>query len=125
MDSRHERAPEPFYSVTRRAGGFLYLSGFGPVDDDLEVVGSTIEEQASYTMNAIQVALSSGGASWDDVVRVNVFLRDLADRDRFNSTYASYFGGPMPTRRLIGAGSLYKDILVEIDCVAYTGQTGE
>lgn len=45
----------------------------------------------------------------------------MADRDGFNTAYLQYFNGPMPTRRLIGAGDLYKGILVEIDCVAYVG----
>jgi 2-iminobutanoate/2-iminopropanoate deaminase len=112
-------APEPFYSMTRRAGSFLYLSGFGPVDADLNVVGSDIAEQARYTMDRMQEALAGAEATWADVVRVNVFLADLADRDEFNAAYARYFDGPKPTRRLIGAGSLYKGILVEIDCIAY------
>ena len=115
-------SPEPFYSLTRRAGDILYLSGFGPVDKDGNVVGSTIEEQTICTMDAMQAALTSEGATWDYVVRVNVFLLDLADRDRFNVTYLRYFGERVPTRRLIGAGDLYKGILVEIDCVAYVGR---
>lgn len=56
--------PEPFYSMTRRAGDTLYLSGFGPV---------------------------------------------FANRSR------------MPTRRLVGAGGMYKGILVEIDAIAWLG----
>lgn len=110
---------EPFYSTTRRAGDFIFLSGFGPVDQQINVVGSSIEEQTAFTMNAMQIALESEGATWDDVVRVNVFLKDLADRDRFNITYHGYFKKQVPTRRLIGAGSLFKDILVEIDCIAF------
>ena len=61
------------------------------------------------------------GATFDDVVRVNVFLLNMADRDGFNATYLRYFNGRMPTRRLIGAGDLYKGILVEIDGIAYVG----
>ena len=114
------RSPEPFYSMTRRAGDILFLSGFGPVKDS-EVVGATIEEQTMFTMGAITAALESEGATWDDVVRVNVFLLDMADRDRFNATYMRYFKGRMPTRRLIGAGDLYKGILLELDCIAYVG----
>lgn len=110
---------EPFYSTTRRAGDLIFLSGFGPIDQQMNVAGSSIEEQTMFTMDAIQMALESEGATWDDVVRVNVFLKDLAERDRFNITYHSYFKTQLPTRRLIGAGSLFRDILVEIDCIAY------
>ena len=115
-------SPEPFYSMSRRAGDMLFLSGFGPVKDG-EVVGSGIEEQTIFTMNAMKVVLESGGATWDQAVRVNVFLLDMADRDGFNATYMKYFKDRhhMPTRRLIGAGDMYMGILVEIDAVAYLG----
>lgn len=117
-------APEPFYSMARRAGDTLYLSGFGPVGPDLQVVGATIEEQTAYTMEAMTTVLTQEGVTWADVVRVNVFLLNMADRDGFNTAYMRYFtpGKPMPTRRLIGAGDLFKGILVEIDCIAYLEQ---
>jgi len=116
-----KKNPEPFYSMSRRAGDLLFLSGFGPVDEDINVVGADIEEQTAYTMDAMKAVLEKEGASFDDVVRVNVFLLDLADRDRFNEVYMRYFKERMPTRRLIGAGDLFKGILVEIDCIAYLG----
>jgi 2-iminobutanoate/2-iminopropanoate deaminase len=115
-------SPEPFYSMARRAGDLLFMSGFGPVNEELAVVGANIEEQTIYTMDKIKEALAHEGATFADVVRVNVFLLDLADRDGFNAAYLRYFNGPMPTRRLIGAGDLYKGILVEIDCIAYVGK---
>ena len=114
-------SPEPFYSMARRAGDILFMSGFGPVNEQLEVVGTTIDEQTIYTMDLIKKALAHEGATFADVVRVNVFLLDMADRDGFNAAYLQYFNGPMPTRRLIGAGDLHKGILVEIECVAYVG----
>ena len=114
-------AKEPYYSVTRRAGETLYLSGFGPVDDQLEVVGKDIAEQTRFTMAAMQRALQAEGATTANLVRVNVFLLDMADRDGFNSAYMEFFEGAMPTRRLIGAGDLYKKILVEIDGIAWLG----
>ena len=115
-------SPEPFYSMARRAGDILFLSGFGPVGDDLEVVGADIEAQTAFTMDALARALAKEGASFDDVVRTNVFLLNMEDRDGFNRAYMRYFKGRMPTRRLIGAGDLYKGILVEIDCTAYLGK---
>jgi 2-iminobutanoate/2-iminopropanoate deaminase len=118
-----QSAPEPFYSMARRAGDMLFLSGFGPVNSDLQVVGADIAEQTAFTMAAMTRVLAQEGATWANVVRVNVFLLDLADRDGFNAAYLRYFDGqPMPTRRLIGAGDLYKGILVEIDAIAYVGK---
>ena len=117
-------SPESFYSMSRRAGDMLFLSGFGPVKDD-EVIGSNIEEQTIFTMDAMKDVLESEAATWDHVMRVNVFLLNMQDRDGFNATYMNYFEKPqrMPTRRLIGAGDMYMGILVEIDAVAYLGET--
>lgn len=116
------KSPEPFYSMSRRAGDTLYLSGFGPVENG-EVVGTSIEEQTVFTMDAMKAVLESEGATWDSAVRVNVFLLDMEDRDGFNATYMRYFENKkrMPTRRLIGAGDMFKSILVEIDAIAYLG----
>ena len=115
--------PEPFYSMARRAGDMLFLSGFGPVEGG-EVVGRNIEEQTILTMDNMKDVLQKEGATFNDVVRVNVFLLDMADRDDFNRTYMRYFNnrGRMPTRRLVGAGDMFKGILVEIDAVAYLGE---
>ncbi|MDA0745442.1 MAG: RidA family protein [bacterium] len=117
-----KNSPEPFYSMARRAGDMLFLSGFGPVENG-EVVGANIEEQTIFTMNAMKAVLEKEGATWDSVVRTNVFLLDMEDRDGFNETYMKYFENKkrMPTRRLIGAGDMYKGILVEIDAIAYVG----
>lgn len=113
---------EPFYAMTRRAGDTLYLSGFGPVDNQLNVVGADITEQTRFTMQAIEHTLQSAGASTAQLVRVNVFLLNMEDRDGFNAAYMEFFDeSPMPTRRLIGAGDLYKKILVEIDGIAWLG----
>ena len=117
-------SPEPFYSMSRRAGDMLFLSGFGPVKDG-KVIGANIEEQTIFTMDAMKEVLESEGATWDHAMRVNVFLLDMQDRDGFNATYMSDFNKRqrMPTRRLIGAGDMYMGILVEIDAVAYLGDT--
>ncbi len=121
-ENESTQSPEPFYSMSRRAGDTLYLSGFGPVENG-QVVGTTIEEQTVFTMDAMKAVLESEGATWDNAVRVNVFLLDMADRDGFNATYMRYFENKqrMPTRRLIGAGDMFLGILVEIDAIAYLG----
>ena len=113
---------EPFYSLTRRAGDLVFLSGHGPVDQNLNVVGTSIGDQTRHTMEAIGRALTSEGLDFADLVRVNVFLLNMEDRDGFNDAYYKFFtGGPMPTRRLVGAGDMFKGILVEIDGIAYRG----
>jgi 2-iminobutanoate/2-iminopropanoate deaminase len=110
---------EPFYSLARRSGNTLYLSGAGPIRDG-RIVRGTIAEQTRATMDALGAVLEANSLTFEDVVRVNVFLLNMSDRDSFNDAYMEYFSGQqMPTRRLIGAGDLYEGILVEIDCIAH------
>ena len=115
------KGPEPFYSLARSAGGFVFTSAFGSVDENMQVVGATIEEQTRTCMEVMGRALASEGASFDDLVCVDVFLKDLDDRDGFNAVYASFLGERKPARRLYGAGDLLKGLLVEVTGIAYVG----
>ena len=118
-----KESPEPFYSLARRAGDLLFLSAFGPVDENMKVIGTTIEEQTTACMEAMGAALAGAGVSFDELVCVDVFLLNLEDRDGFNAAYAKFFGdrSKMPARRLYGAGDLFKGILVEVTGIAYLG----
>ena len=116
-------SPEPFYSLSRTAGDLIFLSAFGPVNERMEVVGGTIEEQTMACMQAMGTALAAAGAGFGDLVCVEVFLKDLTDRDGFNAAYARFFPdrGRLPARRLYGAGDLFKGILVEVTGIACRG----
>jgi len=97
------------------SGRFLYVSGQGPLRDGV-VVGRTIEEQTSVTLENIAAVLRAGGASPADVVRCGVFLADLADFAGMDAVYADFFPPPLPARTTVGA--TLREIKVEIDCVA-------
>ena len=123
MDEPTRTGPEPFYSLSRTAGGFVFLSAFGPVDENMQVVGESIEEQTTACMQAMGRALRAAGAGFADLVCVDVFLADLDDRDGFNAIYAGFFENRarMPARRLYGAGELFKGIRVEVTGIAHLG----
>ncbi|BBI36528.1 RidA family protein [Cohnella abietis] len=105
------------YSQAIIAQGLLYVSGQGPLDPQTgEITGETIEEQAELTLSNIQHILNAAGCTMEHVVKVNVFLADLQDYDRFNETYMSFFSQPMPARTLVEAG--LDRIKVEIDAIA-------
>ena len=110
---------EPFYSLARSAAGFVFISALGPVNEKMEVVGTTMEEQARACMETMGRVLESEGATFDDLICVDVFLTDLEERDAFNAVYASFLGKRKPARRLYGAGSLFKGIKVEVTGIAY------
>jgi len=104
------------YSQGIVAGDFVYVSGQGPLDPKTgEIVGGTIEEESRLTMDNIRNIVLAAGCTMDDVVKVNVYLADLKDFDRFNSVYVQFFNQPMPARTCVEAG--LDNILVEIDAI--------
>jgi 2-iminobutanoate/2-iminopropanoate deaminase len=55
----------------------------------------------------------------ENVLRVNIYMRSLADFDRVNRVYETFFPeGKRPARTTIGAGELFEGSLIEIDCMA-------
>jgi 2-iminobutanoate/2-iminopropanoate deaminase len=119
-----EKAPVPGgpYSQGMRVGDFLFTAGMGPWHPRTrQVVGDTIEEQTVQTLENIQAVLSAAGASLADVVKATVHLSDLSLFSRFNQIYTGYFPDPKPVRTTVG--SQLSGILVEIDVIAYLGQS--
>lgn len=96
-------------------GRQLFVAGQGPLRDG-EVIEGTIEEQTRLTLENLGAVLRSAGASYDDVVRVGVFLADLGDFEAMNAVYQEFFSEPRPARTTVGVALL--GMRVEIDCVA-------
>jgi 2-iminobutanoate/2-iminopropanoate deaminase len=115
---RTDKAPLPKgpYSQGRRAGGLLFVAGQGPFDAKGNMVGTTIAEQTRATLANVKAIVEAAGASLSDVVKVNVYLTDLAHFAAMNEVYASFFPEPYPVRTTVQAGLL--GFLVEIDAVA-------
>lgn len=113
-------SPMGAYSQGLKAGDFVFVSGQGPLDPDTgKVVGETIEEQTTRTLENIKAILEAAGASMADVVKVSAHLSDLSLFDRYNKVYSTYFPDPKPTRTTVGSQLL--GIMVEIDAIAYIG----
>ena len=114
-------AESPYYSSAIKAGGFVFVSGQGPWDPALgRFSGTTIEEQTDLTLRNLQAVLEQAGAGLEDVVKVQVHLRDIEDFDRFNQIYMQYFAAPRPARTTVGSD--VGEIMIEIDAMAYVGQ---
>lgn len=97
-------APKGPYSHAVRAGGFLFVSGLGPVDPAAgSVMHGTIEEQTRRTLDNLMVLLKSAGKTAADVVKTTVYLLDMNDFAAMNAVYASYFPENPPARTTIQA----------------------
>ncbi|MBR8657135.1 RidA family protein [Achromobacter sp. Marseille-Q0513] len=111
--------PLPFSRATR-AGGFLFLSGQIPMDADGKVVRGDIREQTHAAIARIKDTLALANASLADVVRVTVWLTDLAQFADFNEAYRQHFQADFPTRSTVEA-RLALEVDVEIEVQAWVG----
>src|SRR5712671_3911279 len=116
-----EKAPKPIgpYSQAIIEGDFIFVSGQGcinPLTGKLEL--GDARSETKRTFENMQAILQAAGSSLADVVKCNVFLRDINDFAAMNEVYATFFTAPFPARTTIQAGALPGGIAVEIECIA-------
>ena len=106
------------YSQAVRAGNTVYLSGQIPLDPSSgELVGGDIAARARRVFDNLKAVCAAAGGSLDDVVRVGIYLTDLADFAAVNAVMAEYFSAPYPARSTIQVAGLPKGTDVEVDAV--------
>ena len=117
----HQGAPTPRgpYSSAVRAGDFIFVSGMGPVDNNDRYVFGDIQQQTRQTLLNLGKILADCDASFEDVVKCAVFLRDVADFPAMNQIYTEFFGAIKPARTTVEARFVQGEMRIEIDCVAY------
>ncbi|MES2402765.1 MAG: RidA family protein [Pseudomonadota bacterium] len=119
-----EAAPKAIgpYSQAVRSGNTLYLSGQTPLDPATgEMVAGGIDAQATRVFENLKAVLAAAGASFDDVVRVAIYMTDLGNFGTVNEVMKKYFSEPYPARSTIGVAALPRAAAVEIDVIAVTG----
>jgi 2-iminobutanoate/2-iminopropanoate deaminase len=113
-------APRGPYSPAVRAGGFIFVSGQGPIDPATNQFSyGDIKHETRVVLNNIRTILEGAGASMADVVKCSVFLRDGGDFAAMNEVYAGFFGNDKPARTTVESKFADTRMKVEIDCIAY------
>lgn len=112
--------PRGAYSPGLVVGDLIFVAGQSARDQDLNVVGDSIEEQTTLTLENVGGVLEEAGATLGDVVKATVHLSDLSLFGRYDEVYARYFPDPKPVRTTVGS-ALAPGVLVEIDVIAYRG----
>ncbi len=107
------------YSQAVRAGELLFLSGQTPLDPATgRLVEGGVGAQTEQCFRNLFAVLRAAGLSPDAVVKVNVFLADMADFPAMNEVYARQFERPYPARSTVGVASLPLGARIEIELVA-------
>jgi len=113
-------APVGPYSVSRLCGKTLYVSGCLPLDPNTgKVVRGGVEDEAEQVLKNIHGILRESGFKMTDVVKTTVLLTDMKHFEAVNNVYAHFFPEPFPARVCYAVKQLPKDVLVEIDAIAY------
>ncbi len=106
-----DAAPAPVgpYSHAASSGeqGLLHLSGQTPIDPATgRLVDGDVSTQARQVFTNLQAVLAAVGRTLDDVVKVNVYLVDMADFSAVNEVYATVFAEPYPARTTVAVASV-------------------
>ncbi|WP_025040730.1 RidA family protein [Nitrosospira briensis] len=98
-------------------GDTVYVSGQIGLDPiSMQMVNGVEEQIHRVFLNLKAVAAASGGVL-GDIVKLNVYLIDLANFQKVNEIMASYFDAPYPARAAVGVAALPRGALVEMDAV--------
>ena len=76
-----------------------------------------VKEQAEQCLKHIKAIIESVDHVMEDVVKINIFLKNIADLDAVDEVYKTFFPGGVPARRVVGVSALPKDALIQIDAI--------
>lgn len=113
-----DRAPKAIgtYSQAVKVGTAVYLSGQIPLDSDtMQIVEGDVRVQIERVFENLSAVAVAAGGGLQDVVKLTVYLTDLANFPVINDVMAAYFSKPYPARAAIGVASLPMGAQVEIE----------
>ncbi|MBD7909635.1 RidA family protein [Sporosarcina gallistercoris] len=114
-----ENAPKSSLSTQTVAfSHYNHLSAQLPLDPKTgELVAGGVKEQTEQCLNNIKAIVESIDHVLDDIVKVNLFIKNIEDMDAVDEAYKTFFPGGVPARRTVGVSALPNDALIQIDAV--------
>ena len=117
----HNTDAAPRSSLSTQTVAFSHYNNFSaqlPVDPTTgKTVAGGVSEQARQCLENIKAIAESVDHTMDDVVKVNLFLKDIADIAAVDEVYSTFFPTGVPARRTVGVSALPGDALIQIDAV--------
>lgn len=111
------------YSQAVKICNLVFTSGQIPLDPITgQVVSGPVDVQTHLVLTNLKAVLEEAGSSLDKVVKTTVFIKNMDDFAAINTVYASFFSADAPARSCVEVARLPKDVLVEIEAVAYIGK---
>ena len=119
-------APEPIgpYSQAVQFENLIFTSGQIAIDPKTnELIPGGVEDQTRQVLENLRTILDAANASLDSVLKTTIFLKSMDDFVKVNTVYERFFGESVPARSTVEVSRLPKDVLVEIDCIAFMSDT--
>ncbi|MBL4774818.1 MAG: RidA family protein [Mariprofundus sp.] len=119
-----EQAPKAVgpYSQAVVSDGVLYTSGqIGLLPQAGKLIADDVESQAEQVTRNLTAVLTEAGAELADILKVNIFLTDMADFPKVNAIYAAWLGSHRPARATVAVAALPLAAKVEMDLIARLG----
>ena len=108
------------YSQAVKMGNMIYTSGMIPlVPETMQIAEGGVQEQTKQVLENLKALLESAGSSLEKVIKTTVFIKDMNDFPKINEIYGQYFTANQPARSCVEVARLPKDVLVEIEVIAY------
>jgi 2-iminobutanoate/2-iminopropanoate deaminase len=97
----------------------LFVSGQIPLDpENGELVLSSFAEQCHRVLLNLKIILEAGGSALENVLKVTIYVKNLAQFDELNEIYSEYFDAAKPARACVEVSALPKGVAVEMDAIA-------
>jgi 2-iminobutanoate/2-iminopropanoate deaminase len=106
------------YSQAVMAGDLLYLSGNIGTDPATGKLPSAFADQAKQSLTNLGFVLKAAGLGWEDVLKVNVYVEDMAHYEAFNQIYTAHLPKPYPARTFLAVADIPGGSQIEIEAVA-------
>lgn len=118
LTTKHAPQAVGTYSQAIRTGDLLFVSGQIPLDPATgELVGGGREAEIRRVFDNVNAIAEAGGGSLDAIVKLTVYLTDLADFPLVNQVMAEYFQAPFPARAAVGVAALPLGAQVEVEAI--------
>ena len=107
------------YSQAVASGDHVFLSGQTPIDPATgALIDADVAGQAQRCCDNLEAVLAAARLTFDDVVKVNVYLTSMDDFAEMNAVYARQFSEPFPARTTVAVAALPLGARIEIELVA-------
>ena len=107
------------YSHLVEAGGFLFITGMDPMDIEKGlIIMDDIEKATELILENMKRLLESVGSSLAKVVKVTIFMKDMADFQKLNAVYARYFPENPPARTCVAVKEVPGNFQLKVEAIA-------